>query len=117
MTYGRCEEAMEELTRTFQGVEKETLTRTAFGRKVSALKLGKGKRKLLCTAAHHANEWITAPVLLKFAEELARAAEEGGDIRGVPAETILETARIHLVPMVDPDGVDLVTGEIGRAHV
>ena len=56
MTYGRCEEAMEELTRTFQGVEKETLTRTAFGRKVSALKLGKGKRKLLCTAAHHANE-------------------------------------------------------------
>ena len=67
MTYGRCEEAMEELTRTFQGVEKETLTRTAFGRKVSALKLGKGKRKLLCTAAHHANEWITAPVLLKFA--------------------------------------------------
>lgn len=112
MTYGRCEEAMEELTRTFQGVEKETLTRTAFGRKVSALKLGRGKRKLLCTAAHHANEWITAPVLLKFAEELARAAEEGGDIRGVPAETILETARIHLVPMVDPDGVDLVTGAI-----
>lgn len=103
---------MEQLTRTFDAMEEETLTRTAFGRKVSALKMGRGKRKLLCTAAHHANEWITATVLLKFAEDLARAAQDDQTVRGVPARHILETAAIYLVPMVNPDGVDLVTGAL-----
>lgn len=112
MTYERCEAAMEELAKTYDSVEKRALTLTAFGRKVSALKMGTGKWKLLCTAAHHANEWITATLLLKFAEELAQAAQDGETIRRIPARRILETAEIHLVPMVNPDGVDLVTGAV-----
>ena len=67
---------------------------------------------MLYSAAHHANEWITTPVLLKFLEELAQAAETGGRIFGVPARNILNAATIFAVPMVDPDGVDLVAGAI-----
>ena len=44
---------------------------------------------------------------------LAEAAETGGRLFGVKADTILKAATIYLVPMVDPDGVDLVTGAIG----
>ena len=89
-----------------------TLTTTAFGRPVEALVIGRGDRKVLFTAAHHANEWITATVLLKFAEELAAAIAGGGTIYGVPAGNLSQNVTIHLVPMVDPDGVDLVTGDI-----
>ena len=67
---------------------------------------------MLYSAAHHANEWITTPVLLKFAEDLAQAFQAGEKLFGVDAALILNTAMIHLVPMVDPDGVDLVTGAI-----
>ena len=67
---------------------------------------------MLYSAAHHANEWITTPVLLKFLEELAQAAESGGKLFGVPAQNILKAATIYAVPMVNPDGVDLVTGAI-----
>ena len=51
-------------------------------------------------------------MLLKFAEDLARAMAGSGKIWGVPAENIRKYVTVHLVPMVNPDGVDLVTGAI-----
>ena len=112
MTYDVCERTVRELAKTYPEMKTQMLTETAFGRKVLALELGRGRRRVLYTAAHHANEWITAPVLLKFAEELAGAAAFNETTWGVPGRDILEKARICLVPMVDPDGVDLVTGGI-----
>jgi g-D-glutamyl-meso-diaminopimelate peptidase len=64
------------------------------------------------TASHHDNEWITTPVILKFVEELAEAIESGGEIFGVDAGELSKAVTIYTVPMVDPDGVDLVTGAI-----
>ena len=89
---------------------------TAFGRPLWAMTLGSGERKVLYTAAHHANEWLTAYVLLRFAEELAFAITTGGTLYGIPAAT-LEKTEITLVPLVDPDGVDLVTGAIAPGSV
>ena len=99
-----------ELGQTYPFIRTETLATTAFGRPIYALTIGSGPRRVLYSAAHHANEWITAPVLLKFAEDYAEAIETGGTIGGVDARQLSEQAAIHLVPMVDPDGVDLVTG-------
>ncbi len=90
----------------------ELLTNTAFGRPVRTLVIGNGERKVLYTAAHHANEWITAPVLLKFVEELAQAVRSGAEIGGYSGAAVLEAATIYTVPMVNPDGVDLVTGAL-----
>ena len=112
MTSALCAQTIDSLARRYPAIAAEALTTTAFGRPVLALTIGNGGRKVLYSAAHHANEWITAPVLLKFLEELAQAAEAGGTIFGVPAQTIFNAATIYAVPMVDPDGVDLVTGAI-----
>ena len=112
MTWALCDQTIEEIVSTYPFVRSEILTETAFGRTVRTLVLGEGPRQVLFTAAHHANEWITATLLLKFAEELARAMAEGGKIWGVSAATIRRQVTVHLVPMVNPDGVDLVTGAI-----
>ena len=95
----------------------EQLGETAFGRPILTLVAGNGPRKVLYTAAHHANEWITTPVILKFIEELAEAVESGGEIFGVNAKELTEAVTIYTVPMVDPDGVDLVTGAIQPGSV
>lgn len=113
MTSALCTETIGKLLERYPLFRTDTLTTTAFGRPIEALTLGQGERKVIFSASHHANEWITTPVLLKFAEELAEAAETGGRLFGVKADTILKAATIYLVPMVDPDGVDLVTGAIG----
>ena len=112
MTSALCGETIERIVKTYPFCSVRQLTTTAFGRPVWSLTIGTGDRRVLYTAAHHANEWITTPVLLKFVEELASAMDAGGKLFGVEAQNIGKAATIHTVPMVDPDGVDLVTGAI-----
>lgn len=112
MTAALCGETIDELVRTYPFCRSEVLTQTAFGRPVKTLVIGNGPRKVLYTAAHHANEWITAPLVLKFVEELAEGMRSGTKIWGVDARTIGNLTTIYTVPMVNPDGVDLVTGAI-----
>ena len=112
MTSQLCEETIQQIVRTYPFCRTEILTTTAFDRPIRTLVIGRGPRKVLYTAAHHANEWITAPVILKFVEELAQAIQNGGQIFGVDGKELEEQVTIYTVPMVNPDGVDLVTGVI-----
>ncbi len=95
----------------------ELLATTAFQRPIRTLVIGNGPRKVIYSASHHANEWITSLVLLKFGEELAQAISENGRIGGEDAAAISDAATIYMVPMVDPDGVDLVVGAIQPGEV
>ena len=112
ITSQRNDQMILQLAQRYPFIRTEVLTRTAFGRPLRTLVIGNGPRKVIYTAAHHANEWITSYVLLKFAEELAQALESSGRVWGVSAQNIANAATIYMVPMVDPDGVDLVTGAI-----
>ncbi len=112
MTPALSVETILELTRRYPFLRSQVLTETAYGRPMRTLTIGTGSRKVLYTAAHHANEWITTPLLLKFVEEMAVAMEENGEIGGVDANALAENVTIVTVPMVDPDGVALVTGEL-----
>lgn len=112
LTAERTAALIDQLTQTYPAITARQIGNTAFGRPLTALTIGSGPRKVLYTAAHHANEWITGYILLKFAEDLAEAAQSGGRVYGVPARNITAAATIYMVPLVDPDGVDLVTGKI-----
>ena len=105
------------LVREYPFLRSEVIGATAFQRQLRTLVIGNGPRKVFYSAAHHANEWITSLVLLKYAQELARAYRDGGSIAGYDAKEIFDTATIYLLPMVDPDGVDLVTGAIAPGSV
>ena len=112
MTSALAEDTLEALGAAYPFLQTELLARTAFGRPITAASMGRGDRRVLYSAAHHANEWLTATVLLKFLEDYAQALETDGTIAGVSARELYETATIFLVPMGDPDGVDLVTGAV-----
>ena len=112
MTAELAEQLMLELAQTYPAVRREKLATTAFGRPIYGLTIGEGERQVFHSGAHHANEWITATLLLKFAGDYAEALETGGQIGGADARTLFERATIHIVPMVNPDGVDLVTGAL-----
>ncbi len=112
ITSARNDALITQLAARYPFLRTEVIGNTAFGRPLRALVIGNGPRRVLYTAAHHANEWITAYVLLKFAEDLAQAIETGGRVYGVLARNIRDAATIYMIPLVDPDGVDLVTGAI-----
>ncbi len=108
---------VEGLAARYPALRAGSIGRSALGRPLWSLQMGQGANRVLYNAAHHANEWITIPVLLRFAEELGEAAARGGALMGTDAAELLDYASVTLIPCVNPDGVDLVTGELtqGRA--
>ncbi len=105
------------LVSTYPFLRTELLTSTAFQRPIRSLVIGTGERKVLFTAAHHANEWITAYILLKYAEDMAEAIRTGGNIGNQNAQALSEAVTIYMVPLVNPDGVDLVTGALQPGNI
>lgn len=117
ITAESCERMILEIVAAYPFCRTEVIGTTAFQCPLRTLVIGNGPRKVIYSASHHANEWITSLVLLKFAEELAQAISENGVVFGVEAQNIANAATIYMVPMVDPDGVDLVVGAIPRGTI
>ena len=112
VTAKSCEDMILSLVEKYPFCRTEVLTTSAFDRPIRTLVIGTGPRKVIYSAAHHANEWITTLVLLKFADELAQSIADNTALLGVPGQQIAREATIYMVPMVDPDGVDLVVGAL-----
>ena len=109
-TYELLSLCLEGLAARYPFLTVRAIGETRYGRKLWQISVGIGPRKVLYNAAHHANEWITVPVLMKFLEDYARAVSENGRVYGFSAQALYQRTTLHLVPMVNPDGVDLVTG-------
>ncbi len=86
--------------------------KSVMGREVCYLQLGEGQTQVCYSACFHANEWITTPILLKFAESYAKAYADGEELYGEETEALYNEYSLFLVPMVNPDGADLVNGMI-----
>lgn len=103
---------LEGLTLRYPFLVKYPIGRSVTGRRIEAIRIGAGPLRVGINAAHHANEWITTPLVLMFLERYAEAFAVNGPIGSVPARTLYESATLTIVPMVNPDGVDLVTDAI-----
>ena len=112
ITSAQNAQIIERLLRAYPFLRSENLTTTVFQRPVPTLVIGNGPRKVVFSASHHANEWITTLILLKFAEDFAQAISTDGNIYGLSARKLADEVTIYMVPMVNPDGVDLVVGAI-----
>ena len=100
------------LVARYPKIRQETIGQSITGREIPVLLFGEGTHEVSYNAAHHGNEWITAPVLLKFLEDYAKAESQNGQIAGQEANLLYTMSTLHLVPMVNPDGVDLATGAL-----
>ena len=98
-------------------LEVGEIGKSVLGRSIWYLKIGNGRQKVFYNASFHANESITTPVLLRFAEELAEAYSTRGRLYGIDVSRLLRKVTLYLVPMVNPDGVDLVNGGITNERV
>jgi len=91
-------------------LEFGTIGQSTLGRPIRYIRFGKGPREVFYNASFHANEWINTPLLMKFLEILSKSYVNNLNVFGYPAKYLFENTSLYIVPMVNPDGVDLVTG-------
>jgi g-D-glutamyl-meso-diaminopimelate peptidase len=89
-------------------LEVGTIGKSVMGKNLYVIRLGRGSNQVSYNASHHANEWITTPLLMKFIENASKAYSVGGTLGGYSMANIWNRSSIYIVPMVNPDGVDLV---------
>ena len=95
-------------------VRRRIIGRSVMGKPLYALTMGSGSRTVLYSGTHHGNEWITTPLLLQFAEDLASAAIRESTVYSKDARALLQTTRFIIVPCLNPDGMDIATGFLDR---
>mgnify|MGYP005851236989 CR=1 FL=1 len=106
-TYEIMERDIEGLKKRYPFIESGSAGRSVLGRNLYYIKLGRGPKNIFYNGAHHSLEWITALLLMKFAENFLKCCCEGRHIRGFNPYSIWNRSSIYIIPMVNPDGVDL----------
>ena len=89
---------------------------SVLGNNLYYIAIGNGTTEVFANASHHANEWITTPILLKYAEDYLNSVVNGENIEGADIRTLFETKKFYIMPLVNPDGVDLVTGALNAEN-
>ena len=112
LTSAAQDERLRRLRARYPFVYCKTLTVTAGGRRVYALQIGQGDTKVLLTAGHHANEYITSMLCWELLEGYLHALTCKERFGGEDVGALYHNAMLYAVPMVNPDGIDLVTGAI-----
>ena len=107
-TYSALNEDIAVLLEIYPFLKLEQAATSVMGKEIMALTIGNGARRVHMNGAIHANEWITAPVLVRFLNEYALAVTTGENIRGLDMRPFYALTQLLVIPIVNPDGVDLV---------
>ncbi|HWO77630.1 MAG TPA: M14 family metallopeptidase [Bacillus sp. (in: firmicutes)] len=104
----RFQEDLSALVEIYPFIKIEQIGESVLGKPLTELRIGRGERMIHFNASFHANEWITTPVLMTFINDYVLALTNGEAIRGVQTLPLYNFNTLSAVPMVNPDGVDLV---------
>ncbi len=116
-TSQRNADTIQELADRYPFLERETIGYSVLGRPIICLKLGMGSKKVFYNGSFHANEWITSIVLLRFIEEVSESLFKRQRFYGIDLERLFRKVTLYIVPMVNPDGVDIVNQAIKNEAV
>ena len=100
------------LKQSYPFIQTGSIGKSIMGKDIPFVRIGRGQKEVFYSASYHANEWITSLVLLEFIYDYCNAIQTNSSIWNFSARRLFETVSIYLVPMVNPDGVDLVTGAL-----
>ena len=96
------------LIQVYPFIRVQSIGNSVLGKPIYAVRLGRGPNQVFYSGSIHANEWITAPVLMKFIEDYSISYVNGSNLYNYPIRNLFQTTSIYIVPMVNPDGIGLI---------
>lgn len=113
-TYEIMERDIEGLKIRYPFIETGIAGKSVLGKNLYYIKLGNGPNQVFYNASHHGLEWITSVLLMKFVENFSKAYADRASLAGYNVRDIWSQSTIYIIPMVNPDGVNLVLNGLQR---
>ncbi|MFD1606530.1 M14 family zinc carboxypeptidase [Oceanobacillus luteolus] len=107
-TYEKMIEDINLLLTIYPFIRRNIIGNSVLGKDLVELQIGIGNKQVHVNGSFHANEWITTPVIMRFLNQYALSLTNNQPIRGLNMMPYFMQTFLSAVPMVNPDGVDLV---------
>ncbi len=88
--------------------------KSILSKNIYVIKLRNGPKEVFYSGSIHANEWITSTLLMKFIEDYCISYNNNSTLYNYSVQKLFNNVTIYIMPIINPDGVDLVTGNIPK---
>lgn len=106
---------IQSLKTAYPFLETGNIGYSVLGKQLPYIRIGIGSKKIMYNAGMHANEWITCVLLMKFVENFCKSYVMNGNIYGKNAQSLFNKVSLYILPMMNPDGIDLVNGRVDKS--
>ncbi|MGG3804816.1 M14 family metallopeptidase [Metabacillus fastidiosus] len=89
-------------------LQTPSIGNSVLGREIPEMVIGTGNKRVHYNGSFHANEWITTPIIMTFLNDYLLSLTNQNTIRGRLTFPLYQQTTLSVVPMVNPDGVNLV---------
>lgn len=96
------------LKKLYPFISVNSIGNSVLGKPIQEIRIGKGLKKVHMNGSFHANEWITTMVIMNLVNRYLISLTNRSALRGINAINLYNETELSIVPMVNPDGVDLV---------
>ncbi|MGE6378550.1 M14 family metallopeptidase [Peribacillus muralis] len=96
------------LKKMYPFIRTTPIGETVLNRDIPEVLIGQGEKRVHYNGSFHANEWITTPVIMTFLNDYLLALTNQTAIRSLSMFPYYQQTLLSIVPMVNPDGVELV---------
>lgn len=99
---------LRQLQMVYPFLQSPAIGQSVLGKEIPEVLIGNGPKKVHYNGSFHGNEWITTPIIMTFLNDYALSLTNQQPIRGLYMSPLYAQTNLSIVPMVNPDGVDLV---------
>ncbi|MTW85975.1 LysM peptidoglycan-binding domain-containing protein [Virgibacillus dakarensis] len=114
-TYEEMIKAINQLIKVYPFITAQSIGQSVMGKDLIELQIGMGDKHVHVNGSFHANEWITSAVIMNFLNQYALSLTNNQSINGIYLLSLYIDSSLSIVPMVNPDGVNLVLNGLDAA--
>ncbi|XKO55394.1 M14 family zinc carboxypeptidase [Lysinibacillus fusiformis] len=107
-TYNIMMNDIQRLVDAYPFLRSTTIGSSVLRKEIPELLIGNGTKRVHYNGSFHANEWITTPIILTFLNDYLLALTNQNNMSGLSLFPLYQQTTLSVVPMVNPDGVNLV---------
>ncbi len=105
---------LDRLRRAHKCLDVFAIGRSVLRQELYCAKWGEGDVKVLLAGAFHGMEWLTSALLMRFLKDVCEGYDADGALCGTEVSKLHQAATFYVIPMVNPDGVEVATHGLTR---